>query len=84
MQGKRERAKRDRDSKRCSEYVKKQTEPLCGGCWIVFFVIQEACAQYWEEEKQTYGDIQVNMKDTKESPAYTLRVFELRHSKVCK
>ncbi|XP_059269029.1 receptor-type tyrosine-protein phosphatase C isoform X2 [Mustela nigripes] len=42
---------------------------------------QEACAQYWEEEKQTYGDIQVDMKDTKESPAYTLRVFELRHSK---
>ncbi|XP_032733963.1 receptor-type tyrosine-protein phosphatase C [Lontra canadensis] len=42
---------------------------------------QEACAQYWEEEKQTYGDIQVDMKDTRESPAYTLRVFELRHSK---
>ncbi|XP_044772282.1 receptor-type tyrosine-protein phosphatase C [Neomonachus schauinslandi] len=42
---------------------------------------QEACAQYWEEEKQTYGDVQVDMKDTKQSSAYTLRVFELRHSK---
>ncbi|XP_047559743.1 receptor-type tyrosine-protein phosphatase C isoform X2 [Lutra lutra] len=42
---------------------------------------QEACAQYWEEEKQTYGDIQVDKKDTRESPAYKLRVFELRHSK---
>uniref|UniRef100_A0A452VNL2 Receptor-type tyrosine-protein phosphatase C n=1 Tax=Ursus maritimus TaxID=29073 RepID=A0A452VNL2_URSMA len=42
---------------------------------------QEACAQYWEEEKQTYGDVQVDMKDTNQSSAYTLRVFELRHSK---
>ncbi|XP_004417473.1 PREDICTED: receptor-type tyrosine-protein phosphatase C-like [Odobenus rosmarus divergens] len=42
---------------------------------------QEACAQYWEEEKQTYGDVQVDMKDTQQSSAYTLRVFELRHSK---
>ncbi|XP_077631274.1 receptor-type tyrosine-protein phosphatase C isoform X2 [Crocuta crocuta] len=42
---------------------------------------QEICAQYWGEEKQTYGDIQVTMKDTNQSSAYTLRVFELRHSK---
>ncbi|XP_058389727.1 receptor-type tyrosine-protein phosphatase C [Diceros bicornis minor] len=42
---------------------------------------QEACAQYWGEGKQTYGDIEVDMKETNISPAYTLRVFELRHSK---
>ncbi|XP_030785532.1 receptor-type tyrosine-protein phosphatase C isoform X4 [Rhinopithecus roxellana] len=42
---------------------------------------QEICAQYWGEGKQTYGDIEVDMKDTNKSPTYTLRVFELRHSK---
>uniref|UniRef100_A0A8C0KG60 protein-tyrosine-phosphatase n=1 Tax=Canis lupus dingo TaxID=286419 RepID=A0A8C0KG60_CANLU len=42
---------------------------------------QEACAQYWGEGKQTYGDVQVDMKETNKSSAYTLRVFELRHSK---
>ncbi|XP_045392277.1 receptor-type tyrosine-protein phosphatase C isoform X2 [Lemur catta] len=42
---------------------------------------QEICAQYWGEEKQTYGDIEVDLKDTNRSSAYTLRVFELRHSK---
>ncbi|KAL4674042.1 hypothetical protein H8959_017976, partial [Pygathrix nigripes] len=41
----------------------------------------EICAQYWGEGKQTYGDIEVDMKDTNKSPTYTLRVFELRHSK---
>lgn len=42
---------------------------------------QEACAQYWGEGKQTYEDVEVEMKDTNKSSAYTLRVFELRHSK---
>uniref|UniRef100_A0A8C9IZB9 Receptor-type tyrosine-protein phosphatase C n=1 Tax=Piliocolobus tephrosceles TaxID=591936 RepID=A0A8C9IZB9_9PRIM len=42
---------------------------------------QEICAQYWGEGKQTYGDIEVDMKDTNKSSTYTLRVFELRHSK---
>ncbi|XP_077013450.1 receptor-type tyrosine-protein phosphatase C isoform X2 [Tamandua tetradactyla] len=42
---------------------------------------KEICAQYWGEGKQTYGDVEVNLKDTNESSAYTLRVFELRHSK---
>ncbi|XP_019493615.1 PREDICTED: receptor-type tyrosine-protein phosphatase C isoform X2 [Hipposideros armiger] len=42
---------------------------------------QEACAQYWGEGKQTYGDVEVDMQETNISPAYTLRVFELRHSK---
>ncbi|XP_022417712.2 receptor-type tyrosine-protein phosphatase C isoform X3 [Delphinapterus leucas] len=42
---------------------------------------QEACSQYWEEGKQTYGDVEVHMKDTNKSSAYTIRAFELRHSK---
>ncbi|XP_036058169.1 receptor-type tyrosine-protein phosphatase C [Onychomys torridus] len=42
---------------------------------------QEVCAQYWGEGKQTYGDLEVVMKDTNKSPAYVLRTFELRHSK---
>nr|XP_021532839.1 receptor-type tyrosine-protein phosphatase C isoform X3 [Aotus nancymaae] len=42
---------------------------------------QELCAQYWGEGKQTYGDIEVDLKDTNKSSTYTLHVFELRHSK---
>ncbi|XP_055966665.1 receptor-type tyrosine-protein phosphatase C isoform X2 [Sorex fumeus] len=42
---------------------------------------QEYCAQYWVEGKQTYGEIEVNMKDTNKYSAYTIRVFELTHSK---
>lgn len=42
---------------------------------------QEVCAQYWGEGKQTYGDMEVVTKDTSKSSAYTIRVFELRHSK---
>ncbi|XP_045154026.1 receptor-type tyrosine-protein phosphatase C [Echinops telfairi] len=42
---------------------------------------QETCAQYWGEGKQTYGDIEVDMKDTNTSSAYTIRAFELRHAK---
>ncbi|XP_008060615.1 receptor-type tyrosine-protein phosphatase C [Carlito syrichta] len=42
---------------------------------------QEICALYWGEGKQTYGDIEVDMKDTNKSSVYTLRIFELRHSK---
>uniref|UniRef100_A0A8C5LFY4 Receptor-type tyrosine-protein phosphatase C n=1 Tax=Jaculus jaculus TaxID=51337 RepID=A0A8C5LFY4_JACJA len=42
---------------------------------------QEFCAQYWGEGTQTHGDMEVELKDTKKSPSYTLRVFELRHSK---
>ncbi|CAK6442309.1 unnamed protein product [Pipistrellus nathusii] len=42
---------------------------------------QEACAQYWGEGKQTFGEIEVHTKETIPSAGYTLRVFELRHSK---
>ncbi|XP_058130911.1 receptor-type tyrosine-protein phosphatase C isoform X2 [Dasypus novemcinctus] len=42
---------------------------------------QEMCAQYWGEGKQVFGDVEVDLKDTDKSSAYTLRSFELRHSK---
>ncbi|XP_060034488.1 receptor-type tyrosine-protein phosphatase C [Erinaceus europaeus] len=42
---------------------------------------QEVCAQYWGEGKQMHGDVEVDMKDTSKFSTYTLRVFELRHSK---
>ncbi|XP_004860179.1 receptor-type tyrosine-protein phosphatase C isoform X1 [Heterocephalus glaber] len=42
---------------------------------------QEICAQYWGEGKQTYGDLEVHIKDTNISSMYTAREFELRHSK---
>ncbi|XP_051004271.1 receptor-type tyrosine-protein phosphatase C [Acomys russatus] len=42
---------------------------------------QEVCAQYWGEGKQAHGDMEVVLKDTDKSSAYTLRTFELRHSK---
>nr|XP_027801357.1 receptor-type tyrosine-protein phosphatase C isoform X4 [Marmota flaviventris] len=42
---------------------------------------QEICAQYWGEEKKTFGDLEVDLKDTTKHSTYTLRVFELRHSK---
>ncbi|XP_057584469.1 receptor-type tyrosine-protein phosphatase C isoform X2 [Hippopotamus amphibius kiboko] len=42
---------------------------------------QEACAQYWEEGTQTHGEVEVHMMDTNQSSAYTIRAFELRHSK---
>ncbi|XP_055000671.1 receptor-type tyrosine-protein phosphatase C [Sorex araneus] len=42
---------------------------------------QECCAQYWAEGKQIYGEIEVNMTDTNQCSAYTIRVFELTHSK---
>lgn len=42
---------------------------------------QEYCAQYWEEGKQKYGDIEINMKDTSKCSSYIIRTFELTHSK---
>ncbi|XP_049626741.1 receptor-type tyrosine-protein phosphatase C [Suncus etruscus] len=42
---------------------------------------QEYCAQYWEEGKQKYGDIEINIKDTSKYSTYIIRTFELTHSK---
>uniref|UniRef100_A0A287DEU0 protein-tyrosine-phosphatase n=1 Tax=Ictidomys tridecemlineatus TaxID=43179 RepID=A0A287DEU0_ICTTR len=47
----------------------------------VKYSVLEICAQYWGEEKKTFGDLEVDLKDTTKHSTYTLRVFELRHSK---
>lgn len=42
---------------------------------------QELCAQYWEDEKQTYDGLTVELKDTNCCSSYTIRVFDLTHTK---
>ncbi|XP_043942806.1 receptor-type tyrosine-protein phosphatase C-like [Protopterus annectens] len=40
--------------------------------------------QYWTDEnkkKQTYGDIEVNFCEIEESPGFTIRTMEIRHTK---
>ncbi|MEJ1270114.1 hypothetical protein NN561_000934 [Cricetulus griseus] len=63
----------------CLQNMKKRDPPSDPSPLEAEF--QEVCAQYWGEGKQTYGDMEVVMKDTNTSSAYTLRAFELRHSK---
>ncbi|XP_053549781.1 receptor-type tyrosine-protein phosphatase C isoform X2 [Bombina bombina] len=40
-----------------------------------------ACAPYWEEKKQTYDDLVIELTEEKKCGSYTERSFELRHSK---
>ncbi|TFK14675.1 potassium voltage-gated channel subfamily H member 7-like [Platysternon megacephalum] len=42
---------------------------------------QQLCAQYWEEGKQTYEGIEVEMKDVNLSSSYTIRAFDVTHVK---
>ncbi|XP_029474082.1 receptor-type tyrosine-protein phosphatase C isoform X2 [Rhinatrema bivittatum] len=42
---------------------------------------QGSCTKYWGEEKQTYEDIEVEMKDVSSIPSCTIRTFEIRHAK---
>ncbi|XP_058033634.1 receptor-type tyrosine-protein phosphatase C isoform X4 [Ahaetulla prasina] len=42
---------------------------------------QELCAQYWQEEKMTYDNITVELKDSNCSPSYTMRTFDITHVK---
>ncbi|XP_070795419.1 receptor-type tyrosine-protein phosphatase C [Pituophis catenifer annectens] len=42
---------------------------------------QELCAQYWQEEKMTYDNITVELKDSNCSPSYTIRAFDITHVK---
>ncbi|KAM3841328.1 receptor-type tyrosine-protein phosphatase C isoform 2-T2 [Vipera latastei] len=42
---------------------------------------QELCAQYWHEEKMTYDNITVELKDSSCSPNYTIRAFDITHVK---
>ncbi|XP_070602491.1 receptor-type tyrosine-protein phosphatase C isoform X2 [Erythrolamprus reginae] len=42
---------------------------------------QELCAQYWQEEKMTYDNITVELKDSNCNPSYTMRAFDVTHVK---
>ncbi|XP_069087538.1 receptor-type tyrosine-protein phosphatase C isoform X2 [Pleurodeles waltl] len=42
---------------------------------------QGSCTKYWGDEKQTYDDIEVAVKDVSKSQSYTVRLFEVRHAK---
>ncbi|XP_013920940.1 PREDICTED: receptor-type tyrosine-protein phosphatase C-like [Thamnophis sirtalis] len=42
---------------------------------------QELCAPYWQEDKMTYDNITVELKDTSRSPSYTTRAFDISHVK---
>nr|XP_033772080.1 receptor-type tyrosine-protein phosphatase C isoform X2 [Geotrypetes seraphini] len=42
---------------------------------------QESCAKYWGEGKQTYEDIEVDVKDVNTTSSYTTHTFEIRHAK---
>nr|XP_048718320.1 receptor-type tyrosine-protein phosphatase C [Caretta caretta] len=42
---------------------------------------QQLCAQYWEEGKQRYEGIEVEMKDVNLSSSYTIRAFDVTHVK---
>ncbi|KAJ6658385.1 hypothetical protein lerEdw1_020089 [Lerista edwardsae] len=42
---------------------------------------QELCAQYWGDGKQTYDGLTVELKDTNCCSSYTIRVFDLTHTK---
>ncbi|XP_026556240.1 receptor-type tyrosine-protein phosphatase C [Pseudonaja textilis] len=41
----------------------------------------ELCAEYWQEEKMTYDNITVELKDSNCSPSYTIRAFDITHIK---
>ncbi|XP_032074297.1 receptor-type tyrosine-protein phosphatase C isoform X2 [Thamnophis elegans] len=42
---------------------------------------QELCAQYWQEDKMTYDNITVELKESSRSPSYTTRAFDISHVK---
>ncbi|XP_078497159.1 receptor-type tyrosine-protein phosphatase C isoform X2 [Lissotriton helveticus] len=42
---------------------------------------QGSCTKYWGDKKQTYGDIEVTVKDVSKSQRYMVRLFEVRHAK---
>nr|XP_014347810.1 PREDICTED: receptor-type tyrosine-protein phosphatase C [Latimeria chalumnae] len=42
---------------------------------------QVFCEKYWEDEKQTYEDMDVNLCDSNQASSYTIRVFEVKNKK---
>ncbi|XP_048395534.2 receptor-type tyrosine-protein phosphatase C isoform X2 [Stegostoma tigrinum] len=39
------------------------------------------CSQYWEDGTKTYDDVEVKLSESIKESAYTMRVFEIRHTK---
>ncbi|XP_053538955.1 receptor-type tyrosine-protein phosphatase C isoform X11 [Ictalurus punctatus] len=42
---------------------------------------QEMCAQYWDDEKKTFGEMVVEVKETENFPTYIRRCLEIQHTK---
>ncbi|KAM3876327.1 receptor-type tyrosine-protein phosphatase C [Diretmus argenteus] len=42
---------------------------------------KEFCSAYWENEKKTYGDIEVEVTATESSPVFITRTMQIRHTK---
>ncbi|KAM4628865.1 receptor-type tyrosine-protein phosphatase C isoform 2-T2 [Polymixia lowei] len=42
---------------------------------------KELCSAYWDTEKKTYGDIEVEVKDTDTSTTFITRTMQIRHAK---
>lgn len=43
---------------------------------------QEFCSQYWDDEKKTFGELLVEVKETENTPTYVRRCIEIQHTKV--
>ncbi|KAF4083494.1 hypothetical protein AMELA_G00142050 [Ameiurus melas] len=41
----------------------------------------EMCAQYWDDEKKTFGEMVVEVKETENFPTYIRRCLEIQHTK---
>ncbi|XP_048457839.1 receptor-type tyrosine-protein phosphatase C isoform X2 [Rhincodon typus] len=39
------------------------------------------CSQYWEDGTKTYDDVEVKLSESTKESAYTMHVFEIRHTK---
>ncbi|KAK3561389.1 hypothetical protein QTP86_000586 [Hemibagrus guttatus] len=42
---------------------------------------KEFCTQYWDDEKKTFGEIVVEVKETENTPTYIRRCLEIQHTK---
>ncbi|KAF5894696.1 receptor-type tyrosine-protein phosphatase C isoform X4, partial [Clarias magur] len=42
---------------------------------------KEFCSQYWSDEKKTFGELEVEVKETENCPTYVKRCLEIQHTK---
>ncbi|KAM9460771.1 receptor-type tyrosine-protein phosphatase C [Clarias gariepinus] len=42
---------------------------------------KEFCSQYWDDEKKTFGELEVEVKETENCPTYVKRCLEIQHTK---